>query len=221
MVQAPPPGDPTPIRVAVVDDHDLLRRGLRELLEEHGFDVVGEAGDGDAAIELVARTTPDVVLMDISMPGRTGLEATRSIRASTPNARVVILTVSPDEGDVDDAILAGACGYLLKDADPDAIVAAIRAAAAGESLLSPRIAASLLERWRTGGTISSTGGAALTERELEVLGLMAEGKDNPEIAAELFISLQTVKNHVSNVLAKLEVDNRIQAAVHAVRQRLV
>jgi DNA-binding NarL/FixJ family response regulator len=216
--------DVTTVRVAVADDHELFRRGLRELLEKHGFDVVGEASDGAEAIALAGQEIPDVVLMDISMPGTNGVEATRRIRIDTPHTRVVMLTVSTDEEDVNEAILAGASGYLLKDASIEAIISAVAAASRGEALLSPTIAGRLLQRIRADELFSEVPPEAhlrLTDREREVLQLIAVGRDNSQIAEELFISVQTVKNHVGNILAKLEVENRIQAAVHAVRRRLV
>jgi DNA-binding NarL/FixJ family response regulator len=160
--------------------------------------------------------------MDVSMPGITGIEATMRIRAVAPTARVIMLTVSADERDVEESICAGACGYLLKDAPVEQILAAIEAA--GESHLSPRIAADILDRVRTDAgrsALPDEARAELTEREREVLRLIAEGKENAEIAEELFISVQTVKNHVSNILAKLEVENRVQAAVQAVQGRLL
>jgi DNA-binding NarL/FixJ family response regulator len=212
------------IRVVLADDHALFRSGLHELLEQHGVDVAGEAEDGASAVEVVRDTAPDVVLMDVNMPAMSGIEATKRIRAVAPTAQVVMLTVSPDEQDVEESIYAGACGYLLKDAPVDQILAAIRAAAAGESHLSPRIAANILEHVRTSPGRPDLPGEAraeLTERETEVLRLIAEGKENPQIAEELFISVQTVKNHVSNILAKLEVENRVQAAVQAVHRRLL
>ena len=212
------------IRVVLVDDHALFRSGLRELLEQYGVDVAGEAEDGASALEVVRDTAPDVVLMDVTMPGMSGIEATMRIRAVAPTAQVIMLTVSPDEQDVEEAIYAGACGYLLKDAPTREILAAIRAAAAGESHLSPRIAANILQRVRTSPDRPPNpeeARAELTARETEVLRLIAEGKDNTQIAKELFISVQTVKNHVSNILAKLEVENRVQAAVQAVQRRLL
>ena len=212
------------IRVVLVDDHALFRSGLRELLEQYGVDVAGEAEDGASALEVVRDTAPDVVLMDVTMPGMSGIEATMRIRAVAPTAQVIMLTVSPDEQDVEEAIYAGACGYLLKDAPTREILAAIRAAAAGESHLSPRIAANILQRVRTSPDRPPNpeeARAELTARETEVLRLIAEGKDNTQIAKELFISVQTVKNHVSNILAKLEVENRVQAAVLAVQRRLL
>jgi DNA-binding NarL/FixJ family response regulator len=212
------------IRVVLVDDHALFRGGLHNLLEQHGVDIVGQASDGASAVEVVSDSAPDVVLMDLSMPGISGIEATMRIRAVAPTAQVIMLTASADERDVEESICAGACGYLLKDAPVEQILVAIRAAAAGESHLSPRIAANILERVRGDPGRPALPGEAraeLTERESEVLRLIAEGKENPQIAGELFISVQTVKNHVSNILAKLEVENRVQAAVQAVQRRLL
>jgi DNA-binding NarL/FixJ family response regulator len=208
--------------VLLVDDHELFRSGLRRLLEKHGFEVVGEAADGQAAVELAARVAPDVIVMDIYMRGASGIETTRRIRGTSPHAKVIMLTVSAEEAAVSDAVLAGACGYLLKEASPDEIVAGVRAAAAGGSLLSPRVAADLLDRLRRDPTLAAASDveSELTDREEEVLKLMALGKTNSEIAEQLFISTQTVKNHVSNILAKLDVHNRIQAAVYATRKRL-
>jgi two-component system nitrate/nitrite response regulator NarL len=212
-----------PVTVVVVDDHDVFRDGLVRLLaEKDGISVVGDAADAEAALRTVARVAPDVVVMDLNLPGLSGIEAIRRLGSSAPQTRVLVLTISVAESDVLHAILAGACGYLLKDASIDEIVAGVRAAAAGESLISPRIATGLLERLRS-VTVEGDGGRQgdLTDRELEVLGLVAEGLDNVEIARVLFISPQTAKNHVSNILAKLQLENRIQAAVHAVRRGLV
>jgi DNA-binding NarL/FixJ family response regulator len=210
-------------RVLIVDDHELFRAGLREILEEHGFTMAGEAATGESAVRLAAELAPDVVVMDLNLPGISGVEATRMIREVTPSTRVLTLTISADEHDVSEAVLAGASGYLLKDAAPEAIVTGVRAAAAGEALLSPKVASDLLATLRESASSAGVLEAAphLTDRELDVLRLIASGKDNAEIAAELFISVQTVKNHVSNVLAKLEVENRVQAAVYAVRRRII
>jgi DNA-binding NarL/FixJ family response regulator len=213
-----------PVSIVLVDDHDLFRRGLRDLLQEHGFEIVGEASSGEEAIELAAEKIPDVILMDISMPGIGGVEAARRIRLGTPHTRVVMLTVSADDEVVDDAILAGASGYLLKGASIEVIISGIDAASRGEALLSPAIAGRLLERTRANEVLSELPLGTrphLTAREVEVLRLMATGKDNSEIAAELVTSPHTVKSHVSNILAKLEVENRLQAAVYAVRRRLL
>ena len=217
------PGATTPgIRVLIVDDHALFRRGLREHLEASGLDVVGEAEDAASAVALTAETEPEVVLMDIWMPGGSGIDATRRLRATVPDTRVLIMTVSTEEEVVAEAILAGACGYLLKDSGGDEILAAIVAAAAGESALSPRIASVLIQRMREREPPATDDGdrPTLTRREREVLSLVVEGKDNKDIAAELVISAETVKTHVSSILVKLKADNRVQAAVKAVRAGL-
>ncbi len=211
------------IRVLIVDDHALFRRALREHLEASGLDVVGEAEDAASAVALSAETKPEVVLMDIWMPGGSGVDATRRLQATVPGIRVLILTVSTEEEVVAEAIMAGACGYLLKDAGGDEILAAIAAAARGESALSPRIASVLIQRMREREPPSASDGGdrpALTSREREVLSLVVEGRENNEIAAELVISPETVKTHVSTILAKLNADNRVQAAVQAVRAGL-
>lgn len=212
------------IRVVLVDDHPLFRSGLHDLLDQHGVDVAGEANDGASAVQVVRDAAPDVVLMDVNMPGMSGIEATMRIRAVSPTAQVIMLTVSPDQQDVEQSIYAGACGYLLKDSPVEKILEGIHAAAAGESHLSPRIATNILEHVRTNHgrpLLPEEARAELTERETEVLRLVAEGKENAQIADELFISVHTVKNHVSNILAKLEVENRVQAAVQAVQGRLL
>ena len=215
---------PAGIRVVIVDDHDLFRTGLRNLLEEQGVHVVGEAATGAEAVRAVAELTPDVVVMDLNMPGISGVEATRQITSISPLTRVVVLTISDQDGDVMDAILAGACGYLLKDASIQDLLRGIGAAAVGESLISPTIAAKVLRRVRSSSAqpeIERTIRAELSDREIEVLKLIANGKDNATIAADLHISPKTVKNHISNILMKLQIDNRIQAAVFAVRSGIV
>ena len=188
--------------------------------------VVGEAGTGNEAPERVRQElAPDVVVMDLNMPGMSGVEATRQIATIAPLTRVSCLTISDQDADVMDAILAGACGYLLKDSSIDDLMAGIRAAAAiGESLISPHIAAKVLQRVRATSTqpeIAETIRAELSDREIEVLKLIANGKDNAMIAGELHISPKTVKNHISNILMKLQIENRIQAAVYAVRSGIV
>jgi DNA-binding NarL/FixJ family response regulator len=210
------------IRVVVVDDHELFRGGLVQLLEERGVDVVGDAPLAAGAIQLTCELSPDVVLMDLNMPGMSGIEATQRLSAAAPLVRVLMLTVVADERNVTEALLAGACGYLVKDAPIDQIIAGIKAAARGESLISPRIAIQLVRRIRRPAQIDTElPGFELTPREFEILELMARGMDNPEIARTLFLSQHTVKNHVSSILVKLQVENRIQAAVRAVRRGMV
>ena len=211
------------VRVLIVDDHDLFRSGLRNLLEDEGVQVVGEASAGQEALNIVREMAPDVVVMDLNMPGMGGVEATRHISTIAPLTRVVMLTISDQDNDVIDAILAGACGYLLKDSSIQELIAGIRAASRGESLISPTIASKVLQRVRASSTqpaIETTIRAELSEREIEVLKLIANGKDNAMIAGELHISPKTVKNHISNILMKLQIENRIQAAVFAVRSGL-
>jgi DNA-binding NarL/FixJ family response regulator len=211
-------------RVLLVDDHDLFRTGLKTLLEEQGIRVVGEASNGQMALRLVSELAPEVVIMDLNMPGLSGVATTREVTSLSPLTRVVVLTISSDDNDVMDAVMAGACGYLLKDSSIHDLVGGIRAAAAGESLISPQIAAKVLQRLRAQGTstdVAEKVTAELSDREIEVLKLIANGKDNAEIARELFISPKTVKNHISNILMKLQIENRIQAAVYAVRRGLV
>jgi DNA-binding NarL/FixJ family response regulator len=212
------------LRVLIVDDHDLFRTGLRNLLEEQGVQVSGEAASGTDAVRFVREDAPEVVVMDLNMPGMGGVEATRHIAAIAPLTRVVVLTISDEDADVMDAILAGACGYLLKDSSIDELMAGIRAAWRGESLISPGIAAKVLQRVRATSAqpdIAEAIRSELSDREIEVLKLIANGKDNAVIAAELHISPKTVKNHISNILMKLQIDNRIQAAVYAVRSGIV
>jgi DNA-binding NarL/FixJ family response regulator len=214
------------VRVVVADDHVLFRRGLVRVLEQHGMEIVGEASNGKAAVECFRAQRPDVVVMDFSMPVMDGVEATRAILAEDPAARVLMLTITADEAPVLDAMLAGACGYQLKDASAADLVRAVFAAAVGESLISPRIAAHLVKRLRETTPVALSASAPseaadLTTREVEILRLVAEGKENSQIAGELYISPKTVKNHVSNILDKLAIENRIQAAVFAVRTGIV
>lgn len=212
-------GDP---KVIVVDDHELFRQGVIGLLEERGIRVMGETGLAAEAIRMAEEAGPCVVLMDLRLPGMSGIEATQRLAAVAPLARVLVLTVFVDDEHIIDALLAGACGYVLKDAPIEQIVEGIRAAARGESLISPRIASRLVRHVREPGEIDpSVTREALTPRELEVLGLLARGLDNSEIAQALYLSQHTVKKHVSTILSKLQVENRIQAAVRAVRGGLV
>src|SRR5688572_31729012 len=212
------------LRVMLVDDHDLFRTGLRNLLEEQAVQIVAEASDGATALSLVRELAPDVVVMDLNMPGMTGIEATREITRLAPLTRVVVLTISDQDGDVMDAILAGACGYLLKDSSIQDLMQGIRAASVGEALISPHIAGKVLQHVRAttaAPEAAATIRAELSDREIQVLKLIANGKDNAMIAGELHISPKTVKNHISNILMKLQIDNRIQAAVYAVRSGIV
>jgi DNA-binding NarL/FixJ family response regulator len=212
------------LRVLIVDDHDLFRTGLRNLLEEQGVVVVGEAGGGAEAVRIVRELAPDVVVMDLNMPGMGGVDATRHITGIAPLTRVVMLTISDQDNDVMDAILAGACGYLLKDASIAELMHGIQAAAVGESLVSPTIASKVLQRVRAASASHREAEliqSELSDREIEVLKLIANGQDNAMIAGQLHISPKTVKNHISNILMKLQIDNRIQAAVYAVRSGIV
>ncbi len=211
-------------RVLLVDDHDLFRTGLRNLLEEQGVQVVGECDNGTEALHAVREVAPDVVVMDLNMPGISGVEATRQISMIAPLTRVLVLTISDDDGDVMNAILAGACGYLLKDSSIAELISGINAAAVGESLVSPAIASKVLQRIRASSASPHEAEliqSELSDREIQVLKLIANGKDNGMIALELHISPKTVKNHISNILMKLQIDNRIQAAVYAVRSGIV
>ena len=208
--------------VIVVEDHDLFRGGLVVLLQDRGVQVLGQTGLASEAVEMARVRQPDVVLMDISMPGGSGIEATHSMTAAAPMTRVLMLTVANDEDSVMQALLAGACGYLLKDTAIDQIVEAIRTVAGGESVLSPSITTQLIRRSREPAAVGPTASTVeLTLREHEVLELISRGMDNPEIAAALHLSTHTVKNHVSSILGKLQVENRVQAAVRAIRGGLV
>jgi DNA-binding NarL/FixJ family response regulator len=211
--------------VFIVDDHSFFRAGLRKVLTEHGFPVVGEAPDGQAALALVERRKPDLVVMDLSMPGMSGAEATREITERFPSTAVLVVTVSTGESDVVEALEAGAAGYLLKDSEPAEIVKAVEAATSGDAPLSPRVARLVVQRARMtpgGGASAATAAVKqLTDRECDVLRLLAEGLDNREIAEALFMSPTTVKRHVSSIVVKLGVSNRVQAAILAVRAGLV
>ena len=210
------------MHVMVVDDHELFRHGLVSLLEERGIDVVAEAALAADAIDQASELGPVVVLMDLSMPGMSGIEATQRLAVAAPLARVLVLTILADDDSVMNALFAGACGYLLKDDPIDRVVEAVRAVARGESLISPRVATRLVRRLREPSeTEPPLLSADLTPREFEVLELLARGLDNSEIAKALYLSQHTVKNYVSSILVKFQVENRIQAAVRAVRGGLV
>jgi len=219
-----PPEDT--ISVLIVDDHALFRRGLQMVLEgEPDIDVVGEASDGQEAVERAERTSPDVVLMDVRMPKRSGIEATRAIKDMLPSTKILMLTISDEEADLYEAIKAGASGYLLKEISIDEVANAVRAVQQGQSLISPSMASKLLTEFaamvKRRDERSQVPGPRLTERELEVLKLVAKGMNNRDIGAELFISENTVKNHVRNILEKLHLHSRMEAVVYAVREKLL
>jgi NarL family two-component system response regulator LiaR len=210
------------IRVLVVDDHKVVREGMQFLLDqEPGIEVVGQCADGREAVEAVGRLRPNVVLLDLLMPGMDGLTALRCIKDVSPITQVVVLTSHTGEEHMFDAIKAGATSYLLKTAGARDVIDAVRAAAQGESLLDPSVAARVLQELRRPAPRSPTPGSQLTPREMEVLTLVARGRSNRAIAEELFIGEETVKTHMSNILAKLHLDDRTQAAVYALRLGLV
>jgi DNA-binding NarL/FixJ family response regulator len=223
-VEQRPKGNTGPIRVAVVDDQELFRRGLTMLLTvEDDIEVVGEAGDGVAATELAATTAPDVILMDVRMPKRSGIEACVAIKEVAPTARIIMLTVSDEEADLYDAVKNGASGYLLKDSSIDEVAQAVRVVADGQSLISPSMAIKLLDEFKqmSRSDRQQVATPRLTDRELEVLKLVAQGLNNREIAKRLFISENTVKNHVRNILEKLQLHSRMEAVMYAVREKLL
>ncbi|MFE7512842.1 response regulator [Streptomyces sp. NPDC057540] len=207
-----------PIRVLLVDDHQVVRRGLRTFLEvQDDIEVVGEASDGAEGVARAEELRPDVVLMDVKMPGTDGIEALKRLRALANPARVLIVTSFTEQRTVVPALRAGASGYVYKDVDPDALAGAIRSVHAGHVLLQPEVADALLAQDESQG---SGRGSTLTEREREVLGLIADGRSNREIARALVLSEKTVKTHVSNILMKLDLADRTQAALWAVRHGL-
>ena len=210
--------------MVVVDDHDLFRSGLTAVLNgEPDITVVGQASQAAMGVRLALELRADVVLMDVRLPKTTGIEAARQILAQAPEARILMLTVVAAEADVEAALLAGACGYLLKETPLHEVVSAVRAASAGDSWLSPQAASTVLDRLRRislepGNEVDPT--TLLSSRELDVLRLVARGLDNAQIAAQLCISPRTAKNHLSSILSKLGMDNRVQAAICAVRHGL-
>jgi two-component system NarL family response regulator len=218
------PNEP-PIRVLLADPHALFRRGVRMVLDaEPGIEVVAECADGLDAVDRIVELAPDLVLIDVRMPGISGIEATRRARSLVPNLKVAILTVSEDDEDLFAAVRAGATGYLLKEVSIEELPAAVRAVARGQSLISPSMASRLLIEFNAlSRRVEEQRGTAprLSDRELEVLRLVARGLSNKDIAAELVIAENTVKNHVRNILEKLQLRSRMEAAMYAVREKLV
>ena len=214
------------IRVIVADDHALFRRGLEMVLEsKDDIEVLAEASDGFEVVTLAEEHVPDLVLMDVRMPGQGGIDAARAIKATVPNTKILMLTISDEEEDLYDAIKAGASGYLLKEISIDEVADAIRSVHAGQSLISPSMASKLLNEFasmaRKDEEKQQMPAPRLTEREMEVLTLVAQGLNNRDIAKQLFISENTVKNHVRNILEKLHLHSRMEAVVYAVREKLL
>ena len=214
------------LKVLVVDDHALFRRGLQMVLKSEGdIEVVGEAADGNEAVEKAQETMPDVILMDVRMPHRSGIEATQQIKDLLPHVKILMLTISDEEADLYEAIKAGASGYLLKEISIDEVADAIRSVSAGQSRLSPSMAAKLLQEFaamsKRAAEARQLPAPRLTDREMEVLRLVAQGLNNRDIARDLFISENTVKNHIRNILDKLHLHSRMEAVVYAVKEKLL
>jgi two-component system NarL family response regulator len=214
------------IRVLIADDHAVFRRGLDMVLaSEPDITVIAEADDGGRAVELAVELAPDLVLMDVRMPGLSGIDATRAIKEQLPEAKIVMLTISDEEDDLYEAIKAGANGYLLKEISIDEVADAVRSVHAGQSMLSPPMATKLLAEFaamaQKDKQEQERSAPRLTKREMEVLTYVAKGLNNRDIARELFISENTVKNHVRNILEKLHLHSRMEAVVYAVREKLL
>jgi DNA-binding NarL/FixJ family response regulator len=224
------PGHAEPIRTLIVDDHALFRRGLQMVLDaEPDIELVGEASDGAEAVQKAGEALPDIVLMDIRMPRSSGIEACRAMKEVAPSAKIVMLTISDEEGDLFEAIRAGASGYLLKDLPLDEVADAVRAVHGGQSLINPSMAGKLLTEFASLARrddeeeerARQLPAPRLTDREMQVLKLVARGMNNRDIAKELFISENTVKNHVRNILEKLQIHSRMEAVMVAVREKLI
>jgi len=218
-----------PIRTLIVDDHALFRRGLEMVLEaEPDIELVGEASDGEEAVEKAGESLPEVILMDIRMPRTSGIEACRALKELVPSTKIVMLTISDEEEDLFEAIRAGASGYLLKDIPLDEVADTVRAVNGGQSLINPSMAGKLLTEFATlarrdddDSRSQQVPAPKLTDREMQVLKLVARGMNNRDIAKELFISENTVKNHVRNILEKLQIHSRMEAVMVAVREKLI
>jgi DNA-binding NarL/FixJ family response regulator len=217
-----------PIRVLIADDHALFRRGLEMVLDEEAdIDIVGQASDGAEARDTAAESLPDVVLMDIRMPKISGIEACRAMKEATPSTKIVMLTISDEEEDLFEAIRAGASGYLLKDIPLDEVAGSVRAVHGGQSLISPSMAGKLLTEFASMARSTEeerpqqVPAPKLSAREMEVLKLVAKGMNNRDIAKDLFISENTVKNHVRNILEKLQIHSRMEAVMVALRDKLI
>ena len=214
------------IRVLIVDDHALFRRGLIQVLQfEDGIEVVGEAEDGEDAIAKAEEHAPDVLLMDVRMPRVSGIEATRRLAETMPTMKILMLTVSDEEDDLYEAIKAGATGYLLKEISIEEVADAVRAVMQGQTLISPSMASKLIAEFanlsKVASQRSSVPAPRLTDRELDVLRLVAQGLTNREVAEQLYIAENTVKNHVRNILEKLHLHSRMEAVIYAVKERLL
>jgi two-component system, NarL family, response regulator DegU len=206
----------------LADDHRMLREGLRRSMTEHGFDVVGEASDGAEAVDMAGELSPDVILMDVTMPELDGVEATRLVKAANPAIRVIMLTMHADQEVLAAAIRSGASGYLVKDCSTEEIADAIRSAVSGETTLSPALAASMLNEVRKlDAPEAAEEDRVVTKREEEVLQLIADGCSTPEVAERLYISQKTVKNHLASIYQKLDARDRTQAVLQAVRMGIV
>lgn len=209
------------IRLMLADDHRMLREGLSRSMTEHGFDVVGEARDGVEAVNMACSLSPDVILMDVTMPEMDGVEACRQVRAAVPGTRIVMLTMHADQEVLANAIRAGACGYLVKDCSTEEIASAVRMAANGDTALSPQLAASMLDEVRRLDMAPSREERVVTKREEEVLQLIADGCSTSEVADQMYISQKTVKNHLASIYQKLDARDRTQAVLRAVRMGIV
>jgi DNA-binding NarL/FixJ family response regulator len=217
---------PETLRVMIADDHALFRRGLEMVLEkEPDIDVVGEAHDGQQAVDRAQELMPDVVLMDVRMPRRSGIEATQRIKEVLPHVQIIVLTNSDEEADLYESIKAGASGYLLKEISSDEVAEAVRSVHAGHSRISPAMASKLLSEFQSmtkrADDRQPLAPPRLTDRELQVLRLVAKGMGNRDIAKDLYISENTVKNHIRNILEKLQLHSRMEAVIYAVREKLL